>query len=158
VRPAGPCPARPLREAVIRYLEAAGWRREPVTWRGVGLWSLPGDDERELLAPLEPGLRDEAQRLREAVGVLAAVEGRPVSEVGRDVAPHLWAAREPGDGAEVVVRSGSGGYGLSVDVGRCGGCGVALAAVGPHGSERADERRVWFELDGAELAGGEGGR
>jgi hypothetical protein len=159
VRPAGSCPARWGREEVVRYLEAAGWRRqEPVTWQGVGWWSQPGDeDEREVLVPLAPGFRDEARRLREAVRTLAEVEGRPASEVARDIAPHRW-GDDPGDGADVVAYSADFDYGLSVDVGRCGGCGAVLAAVGPHGSERFDERRALFEVAGAELAGEEGSR
>jgi hypothetical protein len=78
---------------------------------------------------------------------------------GRGRAQQHWLGEdEPGDGADVVAYSRAADYGLSVDIGRCGGCGVVLAAVGPHGSELADERRLLFEVDGAELAGEEGGR
>jgi hypothetical protein len=93
-----PAPARGDREdaaaahvvsipAVISYLDATGWRREPGTWcgAGVGVWSLPEDDELELVVPLRRGFRDEAQRMREIVRTLAAVEGRRVPDVARDI-------------------------------------------------------------------------
>jgi hypothetical protein len=70
----------------------------------------------------------------------------PKSRGGR--LPHTWV---PGDGADVIAYA-SPDYGLSIDIGRCHYCGTVLAAVGPHGSERA-ERTVHFEVAGAELLG-----
>jgi hypothetical protein len=74
---------------VISYLDATGWRREPGTWRGAGVWSYGGDDTHELLIPLESGYRDSRRLLTAALDELAKFEGRAMTDVGKDVTDPL---------------------------------------------------------------------
>jgi hypothetical protein len=65
------------------YLRAGGWR---LTRRGStsAVWTMPHeDDEFEILQPLDPGLRDYAARMRDAIEVLAVVESRSELDVLR---------------------------------------------------------------------------
>lgn len=64
------------------YLAATGWHRAPETWRGASVWT---NDGYELLLPERDDLGDSALRIREALAVLAAAEGRPAAEIARDV-------------------------------------------------------------------------
>lgn len=65
---------------VRRYLEAQGWRL--VSDRPPGqMWSAPGQPMRSLFLPLDPGLRDFAERMGDAVHLLAATEGRTETEM-----------------------------------------------------------------------------
>lgn len=59
---------------------------------------------------------------------------------------HIW---EPGHGADLLAY-GKPDLGISVDLGRCRHCGVALLSIGEHGSEQT-EQTLTFEVRGAEL-------
>jgi len=65
--------------------------------------------------------------------------------------PHTW---EHGDGADLVSYGPDHDRGVSVTLGYCLHCGVALLSVGEYYSEHA-EREVWLEVDGAALPGDE---
>jgi hypothetical protein len=72
------------------YLRASGWqlaRRE----ESVAYWVLSVDgDELEIMQPLDPGLRDYALRIGEAIAVLASVEGKSELEVLRQISESTW--------------------------------------------------------------------
>jgi hypothetical protein len=65
------------------YLRSRGWQLASRTGSS-SIWTLPvGDDEFEILVPLDPALRDYAARVRDAVAVLAVAEGRSELEILR---------------------------------------------------------------------------
>jgi hypothetical protein len=64
------------------YLRATGWRPTGETWRGAGVW---GRDGVELLVPAQEDLQDNGTRVREALEIVAAREGRAVGEVAAAV-------------------------------------------------------------------------
>ena len=72
------------------YLRASGWRLARRT-RDVAYWMLAVDDgELEIMQPLDPGLRDYALRVGDAIVVLAAAEGRSGLEVLRRISESTW--------------------------------------------------------------------
>jgi hypothetical protein len=60
---------------------------------------------------------------------------------------HTWV---PGDGADVLMY-GDPDVGLSINLGRCRYCHVALLSIGEHGSEQREQTLI-FEVRGAELS------
>ncbi|HEX5542356.1 MAG TPA: hypothetical protein VFX60_12495 [Micromonospora sp.] len=72
------------------YLRANGWQLTRRT-ETVAFWTLPvEDDELEIMQPLDPGLRDYALRVGDAVVVLAAVEDRSELEILRRISESTW--------------------------------------------------------------------
>jgi hypothetical protein len=66
-------------------------------------------------------------------------------------ASHSWDADGGvSSGGADLLTYGEPDRGVSVDLGRCTYCGVALLAVGAYGSESAD-RPVLLEVGGADL-------
>jgi hypothetical protein len=59
---------------------------------------------------------------------------------------HTW---EPGNGADLIAY-GQPDLGVSIDLGRCQYCKIALLSVGEYYSEHS-ERSVIFEIRAAEL-------
>ena len=63
------------------YLRSHGWHLSQRNGTSA-VWILPIDsDEFEILQPLDPGLRDYAARVRDALRVLAVAERRPEQEI-----------------------------------------------------------------------------
>ncbi|WTW92425.1 hypothetical protein OG216_03140 [Streptomycetaceae bacterium NBC_01309] len=73
---------------VRRYLEAQGWRLVSDAPPGQ-MWSAPGQPKRSLFLPLDPGLRDFAERMGDAVHLLAATEGRSESDLIATLSPSV---------------------------------------------------------------------
>jgi hypothetical protein len=71
---------------------------------------------------------------------------RPATACASDQ-PHTW--RHHGDGADLIAY-GVTDLGVTVQLGRCRYCGIALLAVGPYGGDFA-ELPVWLELPDAGL-------
>ena len=72
------------------YLRARSWRLARRT-ETVAFWTLAVDgDELEIMQPLDPGLRDYALRVGDAIAVLAAAEGRSELEVLQQVSGSTW--------------------------------------------------------------------
>ncbi|MEO5875994.1 MAG: hypothetical protein ABIS86_18700 [Streptosporangiaceae bacterium] len=69
------------------YLAASGWVRQAGDWRGASVWVRDGDHE--LLVPARDGMGDGERRVREVLGVLAAVEGRSPDTIATDVGSPL---------------------------------------------------------------------
>jgi hypothetical protein len=67
---------------VASYLVRSGWSETGQRWRGAGIWQRDGI---EVLLPERDDLGDNTTRLRELLQAVAAVEGRSVIEVARDV-------------------------------------------------------------------------
>ena len=72
---------------------------------------------------------------------------RPLGVCPRSGGEHVWVL--DGDSADLVVY-GKPDHGVSLDLGRCRACGIALLSVGPLGAEWADQP-ARFELAGARL-------
>jgi hypothetical protein len=64
------------------YLAGTGWEPTGQTWRGARIWARDGT---EVLLPVREDLGDNPDRLREAVAVVAEVEGREPASVVRSV-------------------------------------------------------------------------
>ncbi|MQY03699.1 hypothetical protein [Actinomadura macrotermitis] len=72
---------------VGRYLDAAGWTRQPERWRQASVWVYAG--EHEVIVPDDDRFADGPRRLREIVGLLARLEGRPPELVAADIGTPL---------------------------------------------------------------------
>src|SRR4051794_2200220 len=72
------------------YLRVTGWslvRRD----EKLAFWSLPlGDDELEIMQPLDPALRDYALRMGDAITVLAAAESKSELEILGQISRSTW--------------------------------------------------------------------
>ncbi len=74
---------RPLE--VAAYLRAKGWDPIPAT-PGMSIWQRRlGDEEFELVVPLESSVRDYALRMGEVLRTLAAVENRSQTDIYADL-------------------------------------------------------------------------
>ena len=72
------------------YLRATGWQLARHT-QNVAYWTLEIDgDELEIMQPLDPGLRDYAHRVSDALSVLAVVENKSEIEILRRIAESTW--------------------------------------------------------------------
>jgi hypothetical protein len=72
------------------YLRAHGWLLASRT-ESVAFWTLAVDgDELEVMQPLDPGLRDYALRVGDAIVVLSVAEGRSELEILRQISESTW--------------------------------------------------------------------
>lgn len=121
-----------------RYLTASGWRRTVATDRYV-VWSETQTDRRLQIVLPEPDAEDFAQRVIEALQVLAHAERRTVSEVladaeagGADVVSVRINTNAPSGLAPLDVADRAVGALKNLVVGSAAGVEIAGAILPPH--------------------------
>jgi hypothetical protein len=67
------------------YLRIRGWLPVGQSGRSAMTWRSSPDGDYEVLAPLEPGIRDFAQRVAEAMATLSIFENRSQLDIYRDI-------------------------------------------------------------------------
>jgi len=98
---------------LVSYLRGRGWKQE-IQGEAAETWTLVQEGETfEALVPLDPDLRDYANRIADLLGTLQAVEGRSESQVLSDLLSsqhdviRLRSVHERGSNGAVPLKFGS---------------------------------------------------